>query len=81
MLCQLSYAPRFEAPILAARPASSVPVSKIGPAVLFCVLTVAFAGIAVAGGSAGRWVIAVAAAALAFWMGSFAWAALRRIVR
>jgi hypothetical protein len=56
-------------------------VSKIGPAVLFCVLTVAFAGIAVAGADAGRWVIAVAAAALAGWMGSFAWAALRRIVR
>jgi hypothetical protein len=56
-------------------------VSKIGQAALFCVLTVAFAGIAVAGGRAGRWVIAVAAAALAVWMGSFAWAALRRIVR
>ena len=56
-------------------------MGKVGPAVLFCVLTVAFAGIAIGGASAGRWVIAVAAAALAFWMGSFAWAALRRIVR
>jgi hypothetical protein len=56
-------------------------VNKIGPAVLFCVLTVAFAGIALGAGTAGRWVIAFAAAALAFWMGSFAWAALRRIVR
>jgi hypothetical protein len=56
-------------------------MSKIGPAVLFCVLTVAFAVIALSGARAGRWVIAVAAAALAVWMGSFAWAALRRIVR
>jgi hypothetical protein len=50
-------------------------------AALFSVLTLAFAGIAVASAGAGRWVIAVAAAALAAWMGSFAWAALRRIVR
>jgi hypothetical protein len=56
-------------------------VSKIGPAVLFCVLTLGFAVIAVAGGTHGKWVIAVAGAALALWMGSFAWAALRRIVR
>ncbi len=48
---------------------------------LFSVLTLAFAGIAVGSGAAGRWVIAVAAAALAAWMGSFALAALRRIRR
>ncbi len=47
-------------------------------AVLFSVLTVAFAGIAVGSATAGRWVIAVAAAALAAWMGTFAWQALRR---
>jgi hypothetical protein len=56
-------------------------VSGIGMAALFSVLTLAFAGIAVASGAAGRWVIAVAAAALAAWMGSFTWAALRRIRR
>jgi hypothetical protein len=56
-------------------------VSGIGMAALFCVLTAAFAGIAVASGTAGRWVIAVAAAALAAWMGSFALGALRRIRR
>jgi hypothetical protein len=56
-------------------------VNTIGPAVLFCALTVGFGGIAVGAAGAGRWVIAFAAAALAFWMGSFAWAALRRIVR
>jgi hypothetical protein len=80
VLYQLSYAPRFGAGFYRRR-ASSPAVGKVGPAVLFCVLTVAFAGIAIGGASAGRWVIAVAAAALALWMGSFAWAALRRIVR
>ena len=48
---------------------------------LFTVLTLAFAGIAAAAASAGRWVIAVAAAAIAGWMGSFARAALRRTRR
>jgi hypothetical protein len=48
---------------------------------LFTVLTLAFAGIAAASASAGRWVIAVAAAAIAAWMGSFALAALRRTRR
>ena len=47
--------------------------------VLFAVITVAFAGIAVASASAGRWVIALAAAALSVWMGTFAWSALRRL--
>jgi hypothetical protein len=46
--------------------------------VLFSVITVAFAGIAVGSATAGRWVIAVAAAALAAWMATFAWQALRR---
>jgi len=50
-------------------------------AALFFVLTLAFAGIAVAGGAAGQWPVAVAAAALAAWMGTFAWGALRRILR
>jgi hypothetical protein len=48
---------------------------------LFSVLTVAFAGIAVAGARAGEWIVAVGAAAIAAWMGSFAWAALRRFRR
>ena len=50
----------------------------MGLAALFSLLTLAFAGIAVAGASADRWVIALGAAAIAAWMGSFAWAALRR---
>ena len=51
---------------------------------LFSVLTLSFAGIAVASAIAGGlrgWVIALAAAAIAAWMGSMAQAALRRIRR
>jgi len=47
-------------------------------AVLFGVITVVFAGIAVASALAGEWPIAVAAAALALWMGPLAYSALRR---
>ena len=45
---------------------------------LFGVLTCALAGIALTSAGAGRWPIAVAAAVLAAWMGSFALAALRK---
>jgi hypothetical protein len=48
-------------------------------AALFSVLTLVFAAIAVWCASASQWVLAVAAAALTVWMGSLAWAALRRI--
>jgi hypothetical protein len=48
---------------------------------LFTVLTLAFAGIAAGAATAGRWVIAAAAAAISFWMGSFAVQALRRTRR
>jgi hypothetical protein len=53
----------------------------MGLAALFSFLTLCFLGIAVAGATAGRWVIAVGAAAIGVWMGSFAWAALRRLRR
>ena len=56
-------------------------VGRIGPALLFCFLTLGFLVIAIAAATAERWVIVVAAAALAAWMGSFAWGALRRIFR
>ena len=46
---------------------------------LFTAITVAFALIAVWTVSAGRYPIGVAAAALAAWMGTLAWAALRRM--
>jgi hypothetical protein len=51
---------------------------------LFSVLTLAFAAIAAGSAAAGGvrgWVIALAAAAIAAWMGSTAWAALRRMRR
>jgi hypothetical protein len=48
-------------------------------AMLFTVITLAFAGIAVWSGEASRWPIAAAAAALAAWMATLAWAALRKM--
>jgi hypothetical protein len=47
-------------------------------AALFTLITVAFAGIALWTALAQRWPIAVAAAALAAWMGSLAWSAMRK---
>jgi hypothetical protein len=43
---------------------------------LFAVLALAFAGIAVAAGTAGQWVILAAAAALGLWMAGLALRAL-----
>ncbi len=48
-------------------------------AALFSVITVAFAAIAVWSAEASRWPIAAAAAALAGWMATLAWAALRKM--
>jgi hypothetical protein len=47
-------------------------------AVLFTLLTLGFAAIAVWTAAASQWPLALAAAALAAWMGSFAWTALRK---
>jgi hypothetical protein len=47
-------------------------------AALFTAITLSFAGIAVYSALASKWPIAVAAGALAGWMGSLAWAALRK---
>ncbi len=47
-------------------------------AALFTVITISFAGIAVASALAGRWPIAVAAGALAVWMSTLVGSALRR---
>jgi hypothetical protein len=46
---------------------------------LFSVITIAFAAIAVWCAEASRWPIAAAAAALAAWMATLAWAALRKM--
>ena len=48
-------------------------------AVLFSLITAAFAAIALWSAEASRWPIAAAAAALAAWMATLAWAALRRM--
>ena len=48
-------------------------------AALFIAITFAFGAVAVWTASAGRWVIAVCAAALAAWMCSLAWTAVRRM--
>ncbi|MFZ1880380.1 MAG: hypothetical protein WAU41_09450 [Gaiellaceae bacterium] len=45
---------------------------------LFTAIALAFGLIAVWSASAGQWVIAAAAAALAAWMSTFAWSALRK---
>ena len=47
-------------------------------AALFSVITLGFGGLAVAAALAGSWVIAFAAAALAAWMASLAWSAIRK---
>jgi formate hydrogenlyase subunit 3/multisubunit Na+/H+ antiporter MnhD subunit len=44
---------------------------------LFAVLTLAFAGIAIAAGAAGQWVIVAAAAAIGLWLAGLAVRALR----
>jgi hypothetical protein len=51
----------------------------VGLAALFTVLTVAFAALALWTVAAGRWPIALAAAALAVWMGTLAAGALRKL--
>jgi hypothetical protein len=47
-------------------------------AALFSLITVAFGGIALYSAASGEWVIALAAGALAAWMATFAYAALRK---
>ena len=47
-------------------------------AALFTAITLAFAGIAVWSAESHKWVIALAAAALAAWMATLAWAAVRK---
>jgi hypothetical protein len=56
----------------------AAPAQRRALGVLFLVLTLVFAGVAVAAGAASQWVIAAAAAALALWMGGLALRAVRR---
>jgi hypothetical protein len=47
-------------------------------ATLFTAITLAFTGIAIWAAQAHQWVIAAAAAALATWMATLAWSAVRK---
>ena len=81
MLYQLSYAPRSSAPIVSAlltphRGPSSI--AGVPLAALFSLITLAFAAIAVWSATAHQWPIAVAAGALSAWMGTLAWAGIRK---
>ena len=82
MLYQLSYAPRLPRKCIGAfRRITGAPASiaRVPMVALFTSITVAFALIAAWTIDAGRYPIGVAAAALAAWMGTLAWSALRRM--
>jgi hypothetical protein len=50
-------------------------------AALFAVLTLALAGVAIAGATAGQWVIAACAAVLSGWLATLAASSLRKTRR
>jgi hypothetical protein len=86
VLCQLSYAPRFEeAIVVAAFPvtvAAMAPPRRPSLGVLFLFLAAAFAGVAYAAARAaqdrpGLWSVVAGAAALALWLATLALRALR----
>jgi hypothetical protein len=58
--------------------AVAAPAQRRALGALFAALTLAFAGIAVAAGTAREWLITAAAAALALWMGGLAFRGIRR---
>ena len=61
------------------RHAPRLPWECIGVAALFLTITLAFAAIAAWCAASGQWVLAFAAGALALWMGTLAWSALRKM--
>ena len=61
------------------RHAPRLPWECIGVAALFLTITAAFAAIALFCAASGQWVLAAAAAALALWMATLAWSALRKM--
>jgi hypothetical protein len=58
--------------------AVAAPAQRRALGVLFVVLAVVFAGVAVAAAAAGEWVIASAAAVLGAWMGGLAFRTVAR---
>ena len=81
MLYQLSYTPRLRPDCIPPRLRHHPGVGRYAMPALFSVLTAAFVVIALAAASHSQWIIAVASAALALWMGQFAWSSLKRIRR
>jgi hypothetical protein len=73
--------PSVAPPIVTPRLRHDPGVGRFSMPVLFSVLTAAFLLIAFAAADHGQWIIAVASAALALWMGQFAWSALKRVRR
>ena len=76
MLCQLSYAPGLERRLYW-HPGSSLGrvralSQRRALGALFALLTLLFALIAVAALGAGEWIVGIAAAALALWVGGLA---------
>jgi hypothetical protein len=57
---------------------TSSSIGRVPMVILFSLITLAFGLIAVWCASAGQWVLAAASAALAAWMSTIAWAALRK---
>jgi len=57
---------------------TSSSIGFVPMAALFSLITVAFGLIAAWCASAGQWVLAAASAALAAWMSTIAWSALRK---
>ena len=57
---------------------TSSSIGRVPMVVLFSLITLAFGLIAVWCASAGQWILATASAALAAWMSTIAWAALRK---
>jgi hypothetical protein len=76
VLYQLSYAPRLRADCIGG-PGSTI--AAVPMAALFSAITVAFGLIAVWTATAGQYPIALAAGALATWMATLAWSALRKM--
>jgi len=77
----LSYAPRWRSGLYPRLSCIIRGVGRFAMPALFAVLTAAFGVIAWASADHGRWVIALAAAAIGAWTASFAWVALRRARR
>ena len=82
MLYQLSYAPRSSAadciPRLREPHRRRDSIAPVPLAALFSGITVVFVLLAVWSAEAHKWPIALAAAGLAAWMGTLAWAGIRK---